>query len=212
MIYTEEKIKEDLLNSSVRDFYMKYLLRADNWYFEKILQIDEKDIIHAVDDFKMLVSGAMDIGFNNVVMVGSAKIGYSLSPKKFLKTFTDEGESRSDIDIAIISPQLFDYFWKLFRNSYDVTKEGFYRYISRSIYRGYISDIDLHNIEECRVDWLGMSNESTRQLQRKMYFRHEIHYRIYRDWKDMEEYHMQVIEQLKGDVGRLWEISTQEIQ
>lgn len=143
----------------------------------------------------------MDIGFNNVVMVGSAKIGYSLSPKKRLKTFTEEGENKSDIDIAIISPQLFDYFWKLFRISYDVTKERFYQYISRSIYRGYISDIDLHNIEECRMEWLKLSNESTRQLQRKMYFRHEIHYRIYRDWKDMEEYHIQSIEYLKGVVG-----------
>lgn len=201
MIYTEEDIRKDLMNFSVKEFYMKYLLRADNWYFENILQIAEKDIIHAVDDFKMLVSDAMHIGFNNVVMVGSAKTGYSLSPKKFLKTFTDEGDVRSDIDIAIISPHLFDYFWKLFRISYDVTKEGYYKYISRGIYRGYISDTDLHNIEECRVEWMAMSNEATRQLQRKMYFRHEIHYRIYRDWKDMEEYHIQAIEQLKGVVG-----------
>lgn len=201
MVYTEENIKEDLLYYSVKDFYMKYLLRADNWYFEKILEIDEKDIIHAVDDFKMLVSDAMGIGFNNVVMVGSAKIGYSLSPKKFLKIFTDEGECKSDIDIAIVSPQLFDYFWKLFRASYDITKEGLYKYISRGIYRGYISDVDLHNIDNCRVEWLELSNKATRQLQRQMYFKHEIHYRIYRDWKDMEDYHIQSIEHLKGVVG-----------
>lgn len=198
MLYTEENIKTDLLNSSVRSFYMKYLLRADNWYFENVLNIDEKDIIHAVDDFKMLVSDAMGIGFNNVVMVGSAKTGYSLSPKKFLKSFTDDGDEKSDIDIAIISSQLFDFFWKLFRVSYDVTNEKFYKYISRGIYRGYISDTDLYSIEKCRMEWLEKSNEATRQLQRKMYFKHEIHYRIYRDWKDMEEYHIQSIEQLKG--------------
>ena len=167
MVYTEEDIREDLLNCSVKEFYMKYLLRADNWYFEKILEIDEKNIIHAVDDF------------NNVVMVGSAKTGYSLSPKKFLKTFSDEGECRSDIDIAIVSPQLFDYFWKLFRDSYDVTKDALYKYISRGIYRGYISDMDLHSIDRCRAEWLELSNEATRQLQRKMYFKHEIHYRMY---------------------------------
>ena len=149
----------------------------------------------------MLVSDAMGIGFNNVVMVGSAKIGYSLSPKKFLKIFTDEGECKSDIDIAIVSPQLFDYFWKLFRASYDITKEGLYKYISRGIYRGYISDMDLHNIDNCRVEWLELSNKATRQLQRKMYFKHEIHYRIYRDWKDMEDYHIQSIEHLKGVIG-----------
>lgn len=34
-----------------------------------------------------------------------------------------------------------------------------------------------------------------------MYFKHEIHYRIYRDWKDLEEYHIQSIEQLKGDLN-----------
>lgn len=201
MIYTEEDIKEDLLHSGVKEFYMKYLLRADNWYFENILDIDEKNIIHAVDDFKMLVSDAMGIGFNNVVMVGSAKTGYSLSPKKFLKAFTSEGDSKSDIDIAIISPQLFDYFWKIFRLSYDVTKESLYKYISRGIYRGYISDKDLFNIEKCRVEWLNLSNEATRQLQRKMYIKHEIHYRIYRDWGDMEDYHIQAIENLKGVVG-----------
>lgn len=60
MIYTEDDIKQDLLKTNVKEFYMKYLLRADNWYFERILNIDEKDIIHAVDDFKMLVSDAFD--------------------------------------------------------------------------------------------------------------------------------------------------------
>ncbi len=202
MLYTAQGIKEDLLNVSVKDFYMKYLLRADNWYFERILQIDEKEVLHAVDDFKMIVSEAMSIGFSSVVMVGSAKTGYSLSPKKFLKQFVDEGEKKSDIDIAIISPYLFEHFWKLFRQSYDVTKERLYQYISRAIYRGYISDQDIKNIEECRKEWIELSRKSTQQLQIKLYFKHAIHYRIYRDWKDMEEYHIQAIERLKGEVER----------
>lgn len=202
MLYTEEGIKMDLINANVKEFYMKYLLRADNWYFEKILNIDEKDILHTVDDFKMLVSDALDIGFNNVVMVGSGKIGFSLSPEKFLKPFTDEGDNKSDIDIAIISPQLFDCFWRLFRASYNVTNKKYYGYISRGIYRGYISDTDLMNIDGCRVAWMELSNKATKNLQRSMYFKHEVHYRIYRDWKDLEEYHIQAIEQLKGELNR----------
>ena len=202
MLYTEEGIKNDLKTIDVRDFYMKYFLRADNWYFEKILNVDEKDILHAVDDFKMLVSNALDIGFNNVVMVGSGKIGFSLSPEKFLKPFIDEGDNKSDIDIAIISPQLFDRFWRLFRTSYSITNKKHYRYISRGIYRGYISDTDLRNIDACRIVWLELSNKATRNLQRSMYFKHEVHYRIYRDWKDLEEYHIQMIDQLKGEAIR----------
>lgn len=201
MIYTTDEIKKDLAEIKVKDFYMKYLLRADNWYFEKILNIDERDIIHAVDDFKMLVSDAFGIGFNNVVMVGSAKLGVSLAPEKFLKSFTNEGENPSDVDVAIISTQLFDYFWHLFRIAYDITNKRYYRYISRGIYRGYISDTDLLNIEQCRIQWIKKSNASTKSLQRSMYFKHEIHYRIYRDWKDLEEYHIQSIEQLKGAIN-----------
>lgn len=201
MIYSPEEIKKDLKEINVREFYMKYLLRADNWYFEQILGICEKDIIHAVDDFKMLVSEAMDIGFNNVVMVGSGKIGFSLSPEKFLKPFYSEGSSKSDIDIAIISPHLFDYFWRLFRSAYNITNKKYYKFISRGIYRGYISDSDLMNVDDCRVEWIKKSNEATKKLQRCMYFRHEIHYRIYRDWKDLEEYHVQTIEELKGVVN-----------
>lgn len=201
VVYTKEEIERDLKERDVREFYMKYLLRADNWYFEKILGVCEKDIIHVVDDFKMLVSDSMDIGFNNVIMVGSGKIGYSLAPEKLLKPFYDDGDEKSDIDIAIISPQLFDYFWRLFRLSYNVTNKRYYKYISRGIYRGYISDTDIMNIDDCRVAWLDKSNAATKKLQRRMYFRHEIHYRIYRDWKDLEEYHVQAIEQLKGEIN-----------
>lgn len=198
MIYTIEEIRYDLLRYNVKEFYMKYLLRADNWYFEKILDIDQTSIIHAIDDFKMLVSDTLEIGFNNVIMVGSGKTGFSLSPDKFLEPFSEE--RKSDIDIAIISQQLFDKFWILFRQSYNVTNKRFYKYISRGIYRGYISDTDLLNIDSCRVAWLEKSNESTKRLQREMYFKHQIHYRIYRDWKDFEEYHIQSIEQLKGGI------------
>lgn len=201
MSYTKEEIEQDLKQQDVKYFYMKYLLRADNWYFENILDIPKENIIHAVDDFKMLVSESMDIGFNNVVMVGSGKVGYSLSPEKYLKPFYDEGDAKSDIDIAIISPQLFDFFWRLFRASYNITNKRFYKYISRGIYRGYISDTDIMNIDGCRMEWLEKSNDATKKLQRSMYFRHEIHYRIYRDWKDLEEYHVQAIEILKGEVN-----------
>ena len=76
-----------------------------------------------------------------------------------------------------------------------------YARIDTNLKRGYISDTDLLNIEECRVEWIKKSNAATKSLQRDMYFKHEIHYRIYRDWKDLEEYHIQSIEQLKGDLN-----------
>lgn len=199
-MFAKDCVKDDLINIEIQEFYLKYLLRSDNWYFEKILGVEEKNIIHTVDDFKMLVSQAFDIAFNNVVMVGSAKLGFSIAPEKFLRDFKIDGDNSSDIDIAIISPQLFDYFWRLFRKSYSITNKYFYKYITRSIYRGYISDIDLKRIDGCREIWIKNSRICTKSLQQRMYFQHEIHYRIYRDWKDLEEYHIQSLEQLKEEL------------
>ncbi|SCG55644.1 hypothetical protein [Micromonospora halophytica] len=42
-----------------------------------------------------------------VQLVGSARLGYSLNPKKNFRRFHES----SDLDVAIISPELFDQAW-----------------------------------------------------------------------------------------------------
>ena len=120
MSYTIEEIKYDLINCDVKQFYMKHIVRSDNWYFENILNIPQDKIITAVDDFKIIVSEAMGISYNSIMMVGSGKTGCSLSPTKHLKQFTIEptAENKSDIDIAIIVKNEMD----------DATKERFIRW------------------------------------------------------------------------------------
>ncbi|ALA96689.1 hypothetical protein AMK43_07525 [Leptotrichia sp. oral taxon 212] len=196
-MYTENDIRQDLIRLTVKDFFLKYVVRTDNWYFREILNIPNEKILETIDLFKLIVSKSMNISFNNIVMVGSAKLGYSLSPNKALKKFEVEDDGKSDIDIAVISPQLFDIYWKFFRESYDVTKTNLYGYISRQIYRGYISEKNLLEIDKCRIDWLDKSKEVRKKLKSEMYFKHEINFRIYRDWNDMMEYHIQSIEELK---------------
>lgn len=197
MLYTENDIRQDLIRLTVKNFFLKYVVRTDNWYFREILNIPNEKILETIDLFKLIVSKSMNISFNNIVMVGSAKLGYSLSPNKALKKFEVEDDGKSDIDIAVISPQLFDIYWKFFRESYDVTKTNLYGYISRQIYRGYISERNLLEIDKCRIDWLDKSKEVRKKLKSEMYFKHEINFRIYRDWNDMMEYHIQSIEELK---------------
>lgn len=202
MSYTIEEIKEDLINCDIKQFYMKYIVRSDNWYFENILNIPQDKIITAVDDFKIIVSEAMGISYNSIMMVGSGKTGCSLSPTKHLKQFTIEptAENKSDIDIAIISLPIFDRLWKEFRKAYDVTNQRYYSYISREIYRGYINDKNINLIEPCRLFWKNMSIESTKKLKQNMYFKHDISYRVYRSWEDFEEYNLGSIKMLKEEV------------
>ena len=202
MSYSFEEIKADLNKIDVKQFYMKHIVRSENWYFEKILEIPDEKIIAMVDDFKMLVSDSLKVSFNSIMMVGSGKTGYSFAPGNGLRAFINDGEDgkTSDIDIAIISSALFGHFWDVFRKAYNTTNRRKYNFISRGIFRGYISDIDLLDIDLCRMEWQEISNDATRKLQQQLYFKHEIHYRIYRSWEDFEEYNIQSLNLLKTEV------------
>lgn len=56
---------------------------------------------------------AADLGVSwfDVVLVGSAAVGHSLSPYKNFKPFSDD----SDIDVATMSPYYFDLAWRWMR-------------------------------------------------------------------------------------------------
>ncbi|WP_339323494.1 hypothetical protein [Paenibacillus sp. FSL W8-0194] len=202
MNYSLEEIKFDLENMSVRNFYMKYIVKSYNWYFSKILNIPERELLNTIDEFKDIVSSNIGVSFNNVMMVGSGKVGFSLSPHKNFKAFEldTESEKKSDIDIAIISQDLFKNFWDLYRKSYNVKFQKVYSYISREIYRGYINERNLREIDACRKEWQALSNNSNKLLRNKLYLKHDITYRIYRSWEDFEEYNLNSLERMKEKV------------
>ena len=60
-------------------------------------------------DFRLKKSIADNFSLNpeSIVMIGSAKLGFSIAPHKLWKRFDDE----SDIDMVIISDKIFDNFW-----------------------------------------------------------------------------------------------------
>lgn len=53
-------------------------------------------------------SDEFDVHPNEIVVVGSGKLGFSVAPGKMLRPFGDH----SDIDLAIVSPTLFDEAWQ----------------------------------------------------------------------------------------------------
>ena len=54
--------------------------------------------------FREQVADQFDVGSQDVCIVGSAKLGFSPSPRKFGTPFTDT----SDVDVVIVSSQMFD--------------------------------------------------------------------------------------------------------
>lgn len=84
---TQEVLKEDLLTLEPKAFYLKHIVKSHNWYFSEYLHVPSNEIIDQMDFFKEIVSTNLGINFHSMQIVGSAKIGYSLSPKKVLQPF-----------------------------------------------------------------------------------------------------------------------------
>ena len=59
-------------------------------------------------EIKKRIATKYDINPQEVLMVGSAKLGFSMSPMKLWKPFDED----SDIDMVIISANAFDATWK----------------------------------------------------------------------------------------------------
>lgn len=201
MSYPLDSIKRDISDLDCRQFYLQHIVRSDNWYFENILNYPASEISKISDDFRMMISESMGISFNSIMIVGSGKIGYSLSPtEKLFSPFCVKGENGrkvSDIDVAIISSDLYLKFWNLFRKSYASKYNSTYKKIYNEIYRGYINEKNIQEVDECRKEWLQISSESKKILSDKLFIKHEITYRIYRNWEDFEEYNLKNIEKIK---------------
>lgn len=59
-------------------------------------------------DLKQAVAQKFDVQHTDVLIVGSAKLGFSISPQKRWKSFGEQ----SDVDVAIISTALYVRLWR----------------------------------------------------------------------------------------------------
>lgn len=149
------------------------------------------------------------VSFNSVMMVGSGKLGFSMSPpgaehpeeSKMFLPFNDDEKVRkiSDLDIAIISSEIFHEYWKMFRNSYRTRFQSTYVHLYNELYRGYINERNIMAVDGCRKQWNETAAISKKKLRSDLYFRHEISYRIYRNWEDFEDYNIQNIRKIKRE-------------
>lgn len=189
---TQDILKEDLLRLDPKVFYLKHIVKSHNWYFSDYLQFTPDEIVDKMDFFKEVVSTNLGINFHSMQIVGSAKTGYSLSPKKVLQPFHNRNGNvdSSDIDIAVISERLYLHFWTLLRNTKGIYNKYYYQYLTASIFRGYINEKDLQKIEGIREEWDELVSPINVALQDKLRFEHPITYRIYRSWEDLEEYQL----------------------
>lgn len=196
MDYSIKTIKTDIVNLSEKDFMMKYLLKSSNWYFSEYQSLEIQQAIEQMEGLKSILNSKIGVAFHNVLMVGSGKIGCSLSPFKNFKPF----DEKSDIDIAIISLKLFYEIWEKIRLASMNEYIPYYNDITSSVFRGFINEKHFTNIDLARQHWGNATEGLNRCISEEIKIYHPINYRIYRSWEDLEEYHLKGINLLKKQV------------
>ncbi len=188
-----EEFQKSLKISTPQGLYRNYLLGHDIWYFREYLK--KPDHALEYDRMKIFMSDHLGVHPNNIAIVGSAKLGFSITPKqdKYLLPFS----CGSDIDIAIVSPQIFRDSWSAFL---DLASRGYlpgYANVTSNIFRRFVSLKYPDHRSAFFRKWNGLVEPCKKDLQLLFSISHDINYRIYESWEAVEYYHCQGIEKLQ---------------
>ncbi len=133
---------------------------------------------------KSHVASKFGVHPNEVLVVGSGKLGFSIVHEKRYRPFGDS----SDIDVAIISPDLFDKVWI---EVFDYWRAGGYwpgqRDFEAYLFRGWLRPDKLppeRRFERCR-EWWEFFREVTGS---GTYGPYKIRAGLYKSWHFMETY------------------------
>ena len=198
---SKENFIEDLKNKENRDIFLDYLQGNNVWYFADFLKVDEPSV--AYDNFKKFVSQSLDVNFNNISIVGSGKIGFSMAPEKGFKDFCPDHtdpKKISDIDLIIVSSRFFHKFWEAYLDLFNEKVNFGYSYVSSTIFRKFVSIKNPKPIHPFFREWITKIDKFNKDYQIMFGIKHEINYRIYESWEAVELYHLKGIQELKEKI------------
>jgi hypothetical protein len=143
------------------------------------------------------ISDEFEIHHSEIVLVGSAKLGFSLSPKKRYRLFNDN----SDIDVAIVSPLLFDKVWSSVyefdrSKAYWPERKDFLPYFLKGWIRPDL--LPQGATFEFSNEWWKFFN---RLSSTRKYGSYPIRCGLYKSWFFLEKYHSICIEKCKESIG-----------
>jgi hypothetical protein len=144
-------------------------------------------------ELKSDIADKFKIHPSEIVMVGSGKLGFSIKPQKRYELFGDE----SDIDIAIISPTLFDTVWQIVFDYAQTDADAIWERKTSFIeylFQGWIRPDKLPQsyLLEFAKDWWKFFNTLTRT-----YKSFPIKGGLYKSWYHFERYQSRAVDACK---------------
>lgn len=192
-----EEFKAHCINYKPEIVVQKFLIESPTFFFNTVKEGEEYD-------FKKEIAGILGIHFRDILIVGSGKLGFSIKPDSGtplyrFKSFdhdVDKGvsEIRSDLDVAIVSSNLFD---NEIENLYN--HMGYYKDIAwpdRNSFGKYML------MGRLAIRFLPNSFPLTRgvakvQEKYKMEYGRIVNIEIYKSWHYFETYHRENIRKIQ---------------
>ena len=148
------------------------------------------------------ISRGLRVPQQDICVVGSARFGFSLTPDKFGEPFSE----RSDVDMVIVSPELFDPSWVDLltnrRTSWSAlrqaTRDGIIEHRKRYyIYNGWIYPSLVAEALDIGERWITTFNRLSRipDLSSR-----RIGGRLYRTWEHARHYHLRSLWQVRDSI------------
>jgi predicted nucleotidyltransferase len=184
-----QRFRAALLNAELSDeiIVQRHIIHPQPYVFDG----DENKYF----SLKRNISDFFRINPEDVKMVGSAKLGFSISPEQLWKPFDDE----SDIDMVIVSNRVFDEFWKdLYDFNINLTvrtkdEQTAYHKFLKYFFKGWIRpDFFPFNYPQ-RQHWF----EFFKSISYGEYGYRKVTGAIYRDMDFFERYHVMNVKRMR---------------
>jgi hypothetical protein len=190
---TVSELRRSLLDEQPATFVSRYV-------FEPVPFVFRGDL-NAWVDWKHKLAIALEVDPRDIVLTGSAAVGWSLNPDKGFRAF-DDG---SDIDCGIISAYHFDVAWRLFRRQRvawltlpPTQRDAIKSHRKNYIFSGTIATDWVLALLPFGGQWqngLDIMSRTTPTDGR------DVKLRIYKDFDSLRFYHTRNIENLRRDLA-----------
>ena len=192
MFENEDQIKDAILNGDLEDFISHGILESVPHAFNRDLK--------AWIVWKTELAGLLEVDPKDVILTGSAAVGFSLNPKKDFSPFTKE----SDFDCGIISPYHFDQAWRYLRDQRVdwLTISGEQKRAIRQHRESYVFDGTIATDKILHLLPFGRDWQSALDLMSatEMAAGRDVKLRIYRDFQSLRHYHSRGLTYLRDKV------------
>ena len=179
---TKEEFIELLRSRDIEAVVREYLFDGDTHVF--------RTKPAAYGSFRARLGAALGCGQDDVKLVGSAKLGFSLDPYNYGQPFS----IRSDLDVVIVNAAMFDGAWIELVKAGPTTKalspgvQGYFQeHRKNNVFWGYMEPANLRGAVTCYRVWfpafqnVGFMPEILGRV---------VEGRLYRTWDHAIQYHV----------------------